>query len=386
MVAAVRCGASQRTVARQFHVSLCMVQYWVRRARGQRLNRIDWADRSRRPHRLQRTARVLEDQVLAVRRRLQWDSALGEYGAPAIARALTAEAGGPGAVPLSVRTIGRILERRGAIDRRARVRRSPPPPGWYLPAVMRHEAELDSFDIISGLAIAQGPQVEVLTGMSLHGGVAAAWPLAWVSARAVVPRLTGHWREVGRPAYAQFDNDTIFQGPHQHRDAISRVMRLCLALGIIPVFTPPREMGFQAAIESFNARWQAKVWARFHHPNLRAVQHRSARYIRAHRAQAAPRIEAAPPRHAIPPQWTFNLQAPPQGTIVFLRRTTATGAITLLGRTILVDQHWTHRLVRAEVDLTIAEIRLHALRRREPTDQPLLRRVPYRLPARPFKA
>lgn len=382
MVAAVRSGASQRRVARQFHVSLWMVQYWVRRARSQRLDRVDWADHSRRPHRTQRTARPIEDHILAVRHRLKHDSALGEYGAPAIAQALTVE----GAAALSVRTIGRILARRGAVDHRSRVRRPPPPPGWYLPAVARREAELDSCDVIEGLAIQQGPRFEVLTGLSLHGSLAAAWPMVWVSARAVVPMLIRHWQDVGLPTYAQFDNDTIFQGPHQHRDAMSRVMRCCLALGVVPVFTPPREPGFQAAIESFNARWQAKVWARFHHANLRAVQHRSARYIRAHRERVAARIEAAPPRRPIVPQWEFNPQQPPQGTMVFLRRTTAAGAITLLGRTFPVDHHWPHRLVRAEVDLTMEEIRLHALRRREPTDQPLLRRVPYTLPVRPFKA
>ncbi|MGQ0640393.1 MAG: hypothetical protein ACT4P6_06405 [Gemmatimonadaceae bacterium] len=378
----MRRGASQRSVARQFRVSLSVVQYWVRRARSQRLDRVDWANRSRRPHRLQRTTRAIENRVLAVRRRLQQDSALGEYGAAAIAQAMRT---GGEATP-SVRTIGRVLLRRGAVDQRRRVRQLPPPPGWYLPPVVRGEEELDSFDIIEGLKIRLRACVEVLTGVSLHGGVVGAWPMAWVSAQAVVPRLVAHWQDVGLPGYAQFDNDTIFQGPHHHCDVISRVMRCCLALGIVPVFTPPREHGFQAAIESFNARWQVKVWARFHHTNLRALQHRSDRYIRAHRERSALRIDTAPPRRSIAPQWEFNPQQRPQGLLVFLRRTTAAGAITLLGHTFPVDRHWRHRLVRAEVDLIREEIRLHALRRREPTDQPLLRRVSYALPNRPFKA
>ncbi len=359
-----------------------MVQHWVRRAGSQRLDRVDWAGQSRRPHRIQRTARAIENRVLAVRKQLKRDSVLGEYGAPAIAQALTAQ----GAATVSVRTIGRILARRGAVDHRARLRLRPPPAGWYLPAVARRDAELDSFDVIEGLKIQRGPRIEVLTGMSLHGGVAAAWPMGWVSARAVVPLLVHHWQDIGLPMYAQFDNDTIFQGPHQHRDAMSRVMRWCLALDVVPVFTPPRETGFQAAIESFNGLWQAKVWARFHHANLRAVQHRSARYIRVHRERSAARIDAAPPRRRMVPHWEFDPQQPPRGLIVFLRRTTAAGAISLLGHTLPVDQHWKHRLVRAEVDLTTEEMRFHALRRRDPTDQPLLRRISYIFPVRPFKA
>jgi len=330
------------------------VQYWARRAGGRRLDRVDWEDRSRRPRQTRRTARAVEDHVLAVRRWLQRESALGEYGAPAIERALVAAAW-------------------------------PRRPAGTCPEVARGEAELDSFDIIEGLALAGGRRFEVLTGVSLHGGLAAAWPMPWVGARAVVPLLVRHWGAVGLPGYAQFDNDTIFQGAHQHRDSVSRVVRLCLALTVVPVFAPVQETGFQAAIESFNGRWQAKVWERFAHANLRAVQHRSARYIRAQRERVVARIDAAPPRRPLAAGWEFDLQQHPRGTIVFLRRTTAAGAIELLGRRFPVDRHWLHRLVRAEVDLTAGEIRVHALRRREPADQPLLCRLAYGLPTRRFR-
>ncbi len=99
----------------------------------------------------------------------------------------------------------------------------------------------------------------MLNGISLHGGLVASWPMTDVTARTAVQALTEDGRQVGLPAYAQFDNDTIFQGPHQDADGVGRVMRLCLSLGVVPVFAPPRETGFQAAIESSNGRWQAKV-------------------------------------------------------------------------------------------------------------------------------
>ena len=115
-----------------------------------------------------------------------------------------------------------------------------------------------------------------------------------VTAKAAVEALVEHWRAVGLPAYAQFDNDTIFQGPHQHKDVVGRVARLCLGLGVVPVFAPPREPGFQAAIENYNGRWQAKVWARFTHESLEGLQAQSDRYVAASRLRAAARIEAAP--------------------------------------------------------------------------------------------
>lgn len=163
-----------------------------------------------------------------------------------------------------------------------------PPAGWYLPPVARHEAELDSFDIVAGLVIRGGLDVEVFTGTSLHGHLAAAWPRSVITAKTAVELLVEHWRTVGLPGYAQFDNDTRFRGTHKHPDSIGRVARVCLSVGVSPVFVPPYEMGFQAAIENFNGRWQAKVWARFEHASLAALQDRSAKFIDALRAAVRP--------------------------------------------------------------------------------------------------
>ena len=377
MVAAVRAGQSLRSVAREFQVSLPTVQRWVERAGGTRLDRVAWADRPPVPHMVSRTPPAVEERVLHLRHTLKDESPLGEYGAAAIQREWRRQWG---AAP-ALRTIGRILNRRGALEGQRRVRTPPPPPGWYLPAVAQGTAELDSFDTIEDLVIEGGIPVEVLTGVSLHGGLVAAWPEPAVTTDVVLAALMAHWRGWGLPAYAQFDNDTRFQGAHQFPDAIGRVTRLCLSLGIVPVFAPVQEHGFQAAIEAFNGRWQAKVWHRFHHEARAALQACSSRYVAAHRRRTAARQDGAPARRPFPAAWRFDPRAPVHGRLVFLRRTTAAGVASLLGRTFAVDPHWVHRLVRCEVDLDADGIRFYALRRREPTWQPLLHEVPYTLPA-----
>jgi hypothetical protein len=363
-------------------VSPATVNRWVRHAQGQRLDRVDWSDRSRVPYTTQRTEAGIEELILEVRHQLQVESDLGFHGAEAILQALRDCHIDP--LP-SERTIYRILRRRGVLDGRQRARRPPPPPGWYLPEVARRSRELDSIDVVEGLVIKGGPQVEVLNGVSLHGGLVASWPRGEsVTATFVVECLVEHWREFGLPGYAQFDNDTIFQGPHNHPDVVGRVSRLCLGLGVVPVFVPPREPGFQAAIENYNGSWQAKVWGRFEHADLDALADRSRRHVAALRRHRADRIESAPQRDAFPRRWRRNLQARLQGRLVYLRRTDASGRAEVLGRSFEVDRHWAHRLIRAEVDLDGGTIRFYRLRRREPGDQPLLREPAHRIPARPF--
>lgn len=372
-----------RQVAANFKVSLATVQYWVKRAAGRRLDRVDWSDQARGPRSpANRTPSKIEEAVLRLRQELKEQSVLGEYGAEAILAALEQS----GLKPLPhIRTIGRILERHGACDAQRRRRQAPPPPGWYLPDVAVKKAELDQFDIVEGLVIRGGIDVFVLNGISLHGGLVASWPGPRPSAKSVLQRLIEHWREVGVPAYAQFDNDTLFQGAHQHRDVVGRVTRLCLSLGVTPVFAPPREPGFQAAIEAFNGRWQVKVWSRFEHASMDDLVARSEAYIAAVKLRAAPRIEAAPPRHGFPENWKLDLHAPLRGRIVYLRRTDEQGQAHLMGRTFSVDPLWSHRLVRCDIDLDAHHIRFFALRRRDASNHRLLCKCPYKLPQRKFK-
>lgn len=127
MVAVVRAGRSLRSVARLDQVSLSTVQWWLRRAGQLALARVDWSNRSPTPHKIRRTEAALEERIIRLRGELKESSELGEYGAGAIRRALLARRAA--AVP-SLRTIGRILERRGALDGRRRIRRPPPPLGW----------------------------------------------------------------------------------------------------------------------------------------------------------------------------------------------------------------------------------------------------------------
>jgi putative transposase len=382
MVSAVRQGQPLRAVARAFGVGVATLAHWVERAKGQRLDRVDWSDRSHAPHKPRRTATAVEDLVLTTRRDLAQGD-LGAIGADAIRQALLDQ--GVANAP-SVRTINRILGRRGALDGKKRTRRPPPPTGWYLPDVAAARAELDSIDIVEGLVIKGGPHVEVLNAVSLHGGLPASWPVVSpVTSELTVASLVEHWRQVGLPGYAQFDNDMIFHGTHRYPDALGRVLRLCLSLGVVPVLVPPRETGFQAMIESYNGWWQAKVWSRFQHDSLADLRGHSQRYVTALRKQRAARVDSGPDRRAFPADWKLNLKKRPSGRLVYLRRSNPDSEVSLLGKTWPLGRVWPNRLVRCEVDLDKGKIRFFTLRRKEPSSQPQILEVDYRLPNRGFQ-
>ena len=213
-----------------------------------------------------------------------------------------------------------------------------------------------------------------------------AVPTKQAPATFVERALIDHWRQVGLPHYSQFDNDTRFQGAHYLPEVLGRVVRRCLALGVTPVFAPPRETGFQAAIESFNGRWERAVWYRFQHADLAGLRRRSNDFLRALRHRHALRIDAAPARRPTPLGASLPLEDALRGNVIFLRRTDAAGRAHILGRVFPVRRNWSHRLVRADVDLDRNRILFFALRRREPTHQPVLRETPYEFPRRRFRS
>jgi putative transposase len=383
MVKMVRQGKSQRAAARRFRVTLHTVQRWLARAEGLELQGVDWSDRSHVAHIVaNKTPADVEQKICALRKQLESSAALGFSGAQSIHEVLQG-AEDPVAKP-SVRTIGRVLRRKGFLDRPRRLRNTAPPAGWYLSGLSGRSVDLDCFDVIEDLRMDGFGLLQVFTARTLWAPLAEAWPAKVASTAFIIEALQALWKRNGLPEFAQFDNDVRFQGGHNHPDVIGRVMRLCLALGVTPVFAPPLEMGFQGIIENFNGLWQQKVWGRFHHENMEALTLRSQRFTTAYRQHLAPTREVHPPRRPFPGDFKIDWQQRPNGRLIYLRRTSEKGAIKLLGHSWEIDPLWQHRLVRSEVDLQASQIRFYRLRRREPCDQPLIKTVAYQLPHRRF--
>ena len=383
MVRLVRQGVSQREVARRFHVTLHTVQRWLERAADIRLEAVDWRSRPHVPLAVvNKTPAPLEREICALRQKLETQSALGFTGARTIHDALHGSVGSD-PVP-SVRTIGRILQRQGFLDRHHRIRHAAPPAGWYLPALAQGLADVDCFDVVEDLRLDNFGLLQVFTAKALWAPIAEAWPAPVASTSFILQALQAYWQLYGLPQFAQFDNDVRFQGGHNHPDVIGRVMRVCLALQVTPVFAPPLEIGFQGVIENFNGLWQEKVWARFHHESLSALHNTSGRFTSAYRQHLARTHDRHPSRRPFPKAFAIDWHKPPSGLIIYLRRTDEQGRVKVLGHSFAVDTLWQHRLVRCEVDLDTNQIRFLRLRRRDPTNQPLIKSVPYHLPKRRF--
>ena len=378
MVRAVRTGQSMRSVSKQYGVSLSTVQLWVLRAEGKALEQVNWSDESHTPHcHPNQTDASVRERLIAARKYLAQMSDLGEYGGQAIRDYLIEQ--GDFTVP-SVPTINRILRAAGVFDRQVRVRRKPPIRGWYLPEVASGQSDIDETDFVEALFLEGEKEHFVLNTISLHGGLCASRICPSQRTDFVLESLLSHWRSFGLPNYAQFDNGNVFTGPRQHPDTIGRVIRLCLSLGVNPVFSAPTAFGFQSAIESYNGRWREKAWKRFVFTSFEEAQSYSDRYVAAANRKSKMRQAVAPPRRAFPMDWKEPTKLDRTGKIIFIRMTNNKGEVEILTRNYPVAEHWCSRLVRCEVDLVENKVRVYALRRAATESQPLLQEWAYKLP------
>ena len=76
--------------------------------------------------------------------------------------------------------------------------------------------------------------------------------LATKSMDAIVDFLVSAWQTMGCPKRLKMDNCLDFRGSNRHPRALSKLMRVCLDLGVQPVFIPLREPWRNGVVENLN--------------------------------------------------------------------------------------------------------------------------------------
>lgn len=223
--------------------------------------------------------------------------------------------------------------------------------------------------MVEGLRLRRRGRIEVINVISLWGNRPDSTAAPAIRTGQVIALLRKRWRRDGLPAHVQFDNDTIFTGAHAKRTYLGRVVHLCLCAGVTPVFVVPLQPGFQAMIEAYNRRWQDRVWKRWRHPSLPALQCRSDAFVSAWwHAKAACGHEQAPLRSP----WREPARQPRTHRIVMLRRLDEQGRVTLCAQCLRITKRWACRLVRCEINVKTQTVKVFGLTRRDPKRQPLL--------------
>jgi len=83
----------------------------------------------------------------------------------------------------------------------------------------------------------------------------------------VVDTLLSSWQRLGIPRYLQMDNQLPFTGSNRYPRAFGSVIRLCLYLGVEPIFIPIREPRRNGHIERFQQTYKKMFLNKYYFNN-----------------------------------------------------------------------------------------------------------------------
>ncbi len=94
--------------------------------------------------------------------------------------------------------------------------------------------------------------------------------------------LIKFWKSFGQPDYLQMDNDLSFWGSLNKPTAVGKVIRVCLLLGITPVFIPVKEPWRNGIIEHFNNKMQQAILNSGKFENIDSIQKAADNFCKVH--------------------------------------------------------------------------------------------------------
>jgi len=215
---------------------------WLKRFKS---GESDWANElSRKPHHSpKKIDQAMEQAVIEKRQELE-QTLYAQIGALNISWHLGQERDLP-----SSATINRIIKRNDLTRKKPRYS----PKGVDYPGLEpTHSNFSHQFDPI-------GPRYLKSDGRFYSANIIDAYdrrcninPMRAKTRKDLTEALIRSWQTLGIPTYLQMDNMLQTQGSHRHPHSFGLVIRLCLYLGIQPVFIPIKEPWRNGIVERFN--------------------------------------------------------------------------------------------------------------------------------------
>ena len=235
-------GESPKTIYQGLGKSEAWFFKWLKRYQcdGQ-----DWAEsKSRKPHHIpKKVDKTMEQAVIDTRKDLE-KKLYAQIGAFNISWHLNQQ----GITPPPIPTINKILKRNELIRKRTKYQ----PKGVDYPAPkVTKSNDLHQFDIV-------GPRYLKIDGRFYSANIIDAYdrrcsvnPGRRKNRIAIISSLVRSWQTLGIPNFLQMDNLLPTRGSNRYPHSFGIVIRLCLKLGIQPIFIPIQEPWRNGIIERF---------------------------------------------------------------------------------------------------------------------------------------
>ena len=179
------------------------------------------------------------------------------------------------------------------------------------------------------------------------------------------------WQQIGLPDGLQLDNDAAFNGGYKVPRVFGAFVRLCLYVGIEPIFLPVGEPKRNRVVERLHGLWSQTFWRTHRFDTLAAVRRAAPQFVRFYMERYhPPALQGATPAQAEAQVTRRHLTAeevallPSElpltaGRVHFLRLVTPEGQITLLNESWAVGKRLAGQYVWATISTTRRRLQIY---------------------------
>jgi putative transposase len=196
------------------------------------------------------------------------------------------------------------------------------------------------------------------------------------------------WMGYGIPQYLQLDNEASFRGSLCHPKTFGRLTRFCLNFGVELIFIPFNEPWRNGYIESFNSRFNERLWLFQRFTDLKHLQNEAKQFRDKYNELQVYKKEHFSKQflhgytqHFFPESFKFNLETElpiTNGKIHFVRLVNEKGYINILDEDFYINKDLSFEYVWATIFTKEQELKFNYQATKE-SENELIKTVSYKL-------
>jgi transposase-like protein len=265
----------------------------------------------------------------------------------------------------SLSTIKRIIKRNGLIiQKRKRYIRCKSKKRYTLLNSTK-ASDVHQMDFVGPRHIKGYGRISSLNLIDVVGSKAHIQQYAGQTMDNVIEFMLDCWTKNAIPNYLQMDNGASFIGDLIHPRHFSRVVRLCLHLGVEPVFIAPSKPWMNGTIEDFNGDFGQKLLEREQWTDLEHIRRESKTFLMRHNNRQDWKyrktdLEAIPHRK-LPEDFEIGTDSLliTEGKVHFIRQVKGDGTISVLNENFDVGESLAYEYVWATIDTKQEQLKVY---------------------------
>ena len=157
-------------------------------------------------------------------------------------------------------TIHRVLQRNDLVEHKEHVT-DPTKPKIYYPDIRaKYPGHIYELDLVTPRYITGYGRVVSVNRVDIYSSQANLNQYASKGVDSIIEFIVDDWKNYAKPRYLKLDNEASFRGSLIHTRTFGKLSRFCLNFGVEIIFIPFNEPWRNPYIESFNSRFNERLW------------------------------------------------------------------------------------------------------------------------------